>query len=97
MPFRFVIPVQQNRDFEITGWGDDAPEALRDALYCNRTALRNHFAMGTRAGFEPDELCIEADAAAGGYRVSFHPQNGRNGGDHPETDPWAIRAVVSVS
>ena len=94
-PFRFTIPVQQNREFEITGWGEAALEALRDALCSNRTALRNHFAMGTREGFEPGDLCIEADGQPGGYRVSFHPQNGTSSADGPQPDAWAIRAVDS--
>ena len=94
-PFRFMIPVQENREFEITGWGEAALEALRDALCSNRTALRNHFAMGSREGFEPDDLRIEADGEPGGYSVSFHPQNGASGADRPLPDPWAIRAVLS--
>lgn len=94
-PFRFMISVQENREFEITGWGEAALEALRDALCSSRTALRNHFAMGNREGFEPDDLRIEADGKPGGYSVTFHPQNGSSGADRPLPDPWAIRAVLS--
>ena len=96
-PFRFVISVEQDRHFEITGWGDDAPEALRDALCCNTTSLGNHFAMGDHTGFQRDDLCIEDDGdPGGGYRISFHPRNGAavNGGGIP--DAWAIRALLSA-
>lgn len=96
-PFRFVISVSQDRDFEITGWGDDAPDALRDAVCSNTTSLGNHFSMGDRAGFRRDELCIEDDDQPGGsgYRVSFHPRDTANGDQarEPET-AWAIRALV---
>lgn len=96
-PFRFVISVEQNRNFEITGWGDDASEALRDALCSNTTALGNHFAMGDRGAFLRDELCIEEDGEpGGGYRISFHPRNGANGHDGCEPDAWAIRAISAV-
>ena len=98
-PFRFVISVPQDRDFEITGWGDDVPEALRDAVCSNTTALGNHFSMEDRAGFRRDDLCIEQDGEAAGsrYRVSFHPREAVHGNQvHGPEATWAIRALVSA-
>lgn len=98
-PFRFVISVEQDRDFEITGWGDDAPEALRDALCSNTMALDSHFSMGGHAGFKRDDLCIELDDEPGGsgYRISFHPREAVNGDEGRARDAaWAIRALVSA-
>ena len=94
-----MISVEQDRDFEITGWGDDAPEALRDALCSNTTALGNHFSMGDQAGFRRDDLCIEQDGESGGsgYRVSFHRREAANGGEAREPEAaWAIRALLSA-
>ena len=99
-PFRFVISVERDRDFEITGWGDDPLQALRDALWSNTTAIGSRFPLGDHAGFTMDDLRIEPTQGidgTGGYDVRFHAKRSadlvQDGKPH---DPWAIRASLSA-
>ena len=98
-PFRFVVFVEGGRGFEITGWGDDALEALRDALRSNTTAIDRRFPLGVHAQFTLEDLCIQERSESGGlggYDVSFHPNRTAVPPDGGTPDAWAIRVSLSA-